>query len=205
MSARAGVAVRGLRHAQYSARCNVGGCLYAARMQPSSIAILLSSFSLLLAGLALGWQIALYLLSAGRPRATLMQGVMQGSSAYVMPVPKDGRGFDLPALRRQGINGLEVIGVQVTHHGRLPVTVESVALHAHGGSATYMPIEERIGPNLPHTVAPGTNASWYMPRAQAHALAESCREVLNEPVKTIYAKAQLATGKAVDTKTALRA
>jgi hypothetical protein len=74
----------------------VGGRLYAADMQPSSVAILISSLSLLIAGLALGWQVALYSLSAGRPRAVLMQGVLDGGSAITMPVPDNGVASTLP-------------------------------------------------------------------------------------------------------------
>ena len=183
----------------------VGRRLYAAHMQPSSVAILISSLSLLIAGLALGWQVALYLLSAGRPRAILMQGVLDGGSAITMPVPNNGGGFDVASLRRQGFDGAEVIGVEVTNHGRLPVTVEAITLHPRGGKMSVMPVGERIGPDLPHTVAPGTNASWYMPRELAFKLAESSREVLHERVKSVYGRAKLATGKAVDTKNELRA
>jgi hypothetical protein len=134
-----------------------------------------------------------------------MQGVLGGGGAYVMPVPDDGGGFDVASPRRQGIDGGEVIGVQVTNHGRMPVTIEAISLEPRGGKLSYMPVADRIGPDTPHTVAPGTNASWYMPREHAVTLAESSREMLHEQVTSVYGRAKLATGEFVDTKNELRA
>lgn len=134
-----------------------------------------------------------------------MQGVLGGGGAYVMPVPKSGGGFDMASLRSQGGVGSEVVGVQVTNHGRLPVTVEAISLEPRGGKLSYMPVADRIGPDLPHAVAPGTNASWYMPREHATNLVASSREVLGEQVTSVYGRAKLATGRSVDTKNDLRA
>lgn len=170
----------------------------------STLAIILSAVSLVLACLALGWQVALYLLTAGRPKATLMQGVMARSGAYVVPVSRDGQPLNADQLRSQGADGPEMIGIQVTNHGRMPISIESVALHTRGGSMTYMPIGDRIGPDLPFKVEPGTNQSWYMPIRNAQALASTSRDIAKEPVTGVYARAHLGTGKSVDTPQTLR-
>lgn len=174
-------------------------------MEPESLALLLSAVSLLVAGLSLGWQVAQWLLSAGRPRAVLFHGVWQGQSAIVGPVPKKGRPLNLDRLRSQGYDGPAVVGVEVTNHGRAPVTVEKVVLHTRGGKMSLVPIAERLGPDLPYRLEPGTNASWYVDADHAVRLAESSREVLKESVTGVYMVAQLATGKSVKTRRTLRA
>lgn len=173
-------------------------------MDAESVALLIAALSLVLASLSLGWQIAQWLLSGGRPRATLMHGVWQGPGAYVGPVGKDGAGFDLTPLRRQGIEGPPVLGIQVTNHGRAPVVVESVQLRPRGGVMRFVPVGERLGPDLPYTLEPGSNASWYLTADHATTLAESSRDVLGEKVTGVYMSAQLGTGKTVTTGQTLR-
>jgi hypothetical protein len=55
-------------------------------METETAALIVSAVSLLVAGLSLGWQIAQWLLSAARPKAQLMHGVVNGGGAYVGPV-----------------------------------------------------------------------------------------------------------------------
>ncbi|OZF42110.1 phosphoribosylamine--glycine ligase [Rhodococcus sp. 14-2470-1a] len=173
-------------------------------MDAAGVALLISALSLVLAGLSLGWQIAQWLLSAGRPKASLMHGLSDGAQAWVGPVRKDGTGFDMSRLRQQGVTGSPVVGVQVTNHGRAPVVVETVAMLPRGGSARLVPIGERIGPDLPLTLQPGANASWYLSAEHAERLVRSSREVLHERVSGVYMTAQLATGKTVETPRTLR-
>lgn len=173
-------------------------------MEPESVAVVLSAVSLLVAGLSLGWQIAQWLLSAGRPRATLYHGVWQGDAALVGPVRKDGRPLDLASLKNQGYDGPEVVGIQVTNHGRAPVTVEKVTVHTRGGEMKLLPVGERLGPDLPYRLEAGTNASWYLDAGHAVRLVTSSREVLNENVTGVYMTAELATGKSVATPRTLQ-
>lgn len=174
-------------------------------MKPEFLALVLSAGALLIAGLSLGWQVTQWLLSAGRPRAILFHGLWEGRAAIVGPVPKSGgRPANVPSLRRQGYRGPEVVGVEVTNHGRAPVTVEKVALHTRGGEMSLVPIADRLGPDLPYRLEPGTNASWYVEADHAVRLVESSREVLNESITGVYMVAQLATGKAVETRRTLR-
>jgi len=173
-------------------------------METESVALLVSALSLVLAALALGWQIAQYLLSAGRPKATLLHGLVSSSGAYSGPVRADGRGFDLDGLRRQGTSGFEVVGIQVTNHGRAPVIIESVKLLPRGGALSLTPVGERVGPDLPHKLEPGANASWFVDLGHAGRLAAAAREVLNKQVAGVYMTAHLGTGKTVRTSRTLR-
>lgn len=173
-------------------------------MDATATALLISAVSLLLAGLSLGWQIAQWLLSAGRAKATLMHGLMQGSGAYVGPVGKAGRPFDLDKLRRQGVDGPAVVGIQVVNHGRAPLSVERVSLCTRGGAMQFVPVDDVLGPGLPYRLEPGTNASWYVTEDSAGRLAHSSREALGEPVTGVYMTALLGTGKTAKTPETLR-
>lgn len=172
-------------------------------MESESVALLIAALSLVMAALSLGWQVAQYLLSAGRPKATLLHGLATGSDAYSGPVGSDGKGFDLDQLREQGLIGSEVVGIQVTNHGRASVVVESVKLWPRGGSMAFVPIGERIGPDLPHKLEPGTNASWFLDHAHAVRLAAASRQAAGENVSGVFMAAELGTGKAVKTKRTL--
>lgn len=103
------------------------------------------------------------------------------------------------------MTGVEVVGVQVTNHGRAPVIVESVSLRPRGGSMSFVPIGERIGPELPHKLEPGANASWFLDHAHAVRLTEASRSAAGEKVSGVYMAAQLGTGKTIKTKRTLRA
>lgn len=173
-------------------------------METESVALLVSALSLVLAALALGWQIAQYLLSAGRPKATLLHGLVSHSEAYSGPVSVDGKGFDLDGLRSQGMSGFEAVGIQVTNHGRAAVIIESVKLLPRGGTMSLIPVRERVGPDLPHKLEPGANASWFLDLGHAERLAAASREVIKERVSGVYMTAQLGNGKTVRTRQTLR-
>lgn len=174
-------------------------------MQTESVALLISALSILLAALSIGWQIAQYLLSAGRPKAALLYGVGSRSEVVSVPVPANGKRLDLSGLREQGLGGFEAVGIQVTNHGRAPVIIESVKLLPRGGAMTFLPISERVGPDLPHKLEPGANASWFLSYDHAVRLAEASRQVLREDVNGVYMTAQLGTGKTIKTRRTLRA
>lgn len=182
----------------------VGPPAYCDGVDTEDVALLISALSLVIAGASLGWQVAQWLLSAGRARAVLMHGMLHGDGAFVGPVRKDGMGFDLADLRRQGFEGTAVVGIQVTNHGRAPVFVEGVKLAPRGGVMRFVPIAELHGPDLPHRLEAGTNASWYTSAEHAVTLATSSREVLRENVSGVYMTAQLGTGNTVETKRTLR-
>lgn len=173
-------------------------------MESDVIALLISAISLVLAGVSLGWQIAQWLLSAGRPKASLMHGVSEGSGAIVGPVTKAKPSLRTSRLREQGMNGEEIIGIQITNHGRSPVSVEKVALCPRGGHTRLIPVEQLMGPELPYRLEAGTNASWYLAFDIASVLIRASRHALGEPVKGVYMRAMLGTGKEIQTPEILR-
>jgi hypothetical protein len=174
-------------------------------MDREAAALFIAAISLLVAGLSLGWQVAQWLLSAGRPKATLVHGIIERAGAYVGPVGDGGKRHNLRSLRQQGMSGPEVVGIQVTNHGRAPVTVEGVSVRTRGGVMSFVPHGDRIGPDLPHRLEPNTNASWYVALDRGVLLASSSREVLGESVTGIYMTAQLGNGKSVKTRRTLTA
>lgn len=173
-------------------------------MESDVIALLISAISLVLAGVSLGWQIAQWLLSAGRPKASLMHGVSKGSGAIVGPVTEAEPGLRTSRLREQGMNGEEIIGIQITNHGRSPVSVERVALCPRGGHTRFIPADQLMGPELPYRLEAGTNASWYLAFDHAHTLVRASRDALGEPVRGVYMRATLGTGKEIQTPETLR-
>lgn len=172
-------------------------------MSPEAVALLISGISLLFAGVSLGWQIAQWLLSAGRPKAELRHGVQGGGGAVTGPVGKSGNPFRIQNLRQQGFTGPELIGVQITNHGRSSVTVESVALAPRGGGARFVPEAQLLGPDLPHRLEAGTNASWYVDAVVGHQLIAVSRTALKEKISGVYMTATMGTGKIISTPTTL--
>ena len=173
-------------------------------MSPEITALALSAVSLLVAGLSLGWQVAQWLLSAARPKAQLMQGVLSAGGVYLRPVDREGRSAGLQQLRSQGIGGPEVIGIRVTNHGRAPLIVERVSVHSRGGSLSLVPISELTGSPLPRRIDPGANESWFVDLDWALPLMQASREVLKERVSGLYMAAELGTGRSVETAHTLR-
>lgn len=173
-------------------------------MNAEVAALLISALSLVLAGLSLGWQIAQWLLSAGRPKAKLVHGILNSSEVYSGPVTKKGRPFDLEKFRNQGIDGIAVVGIQITNHGRAPVIIETVTLLPRGGVMRWISVGNLVGPELPHRLKPGTNESWFVPMETAVRLVHSSREALNEEVSGVYMAVQLGTGKAINTSETLQ-
>ncbi len=173
-------------------------------MGSEAIALVIASISLLVAGLSLGWQPAQWLLSAGRPKAKLLHGVQGRGGLVTGPVEKSGAARNVGSLRGQGFDGPEVIGVQVTNHGRAPVTVDSITLCPRGGTMRFMPQGELIGPQMPHRLEAGTNESWYVDADLANRLVAASRNALDEHISGVYMTVALGTGKSITTPTTLR-
>ncbi|MCT3000945.1 phosphoribosylamine--glycine ligase [Propionibacterium freudenreichii] len=173
-------------------------------MDSEVIALVIASISLLIAGLSLGWQVAEWLLSAGRPKAKLIHGVQGRGGLATGPVEKSGERRNIQHLREQGFDGPEVIGVQVTNHGRSPVTVDSIALRLRGGTMSLVALTELLGPELPHRLEAGTNESWYVDADLGHRLVAASRSALHEQIRGVYMTVAFGTGKSITTPTTLR-
>ena len=68
----------------------------------------------------------------------------------------------------------------------------------------FVPVDQRIGPDLPYLLEPGTNQGWYVPIDVGILLAQTSREAARESVTGVYMVAKLATGREVSTPTTLR-
>lgn len=170
----------------------------------SDAAVWFAIASLALSCLSLGWQVATWLMSTGKPKATLVYGVHQASGLPNAPVGDSGEPpFDPNELYRQGVVGQTVIGIQVVNHGRAPVTIVRVDLRARGGKASYTPTGNQIGDAIPCRIEPGAMATFFLPvvHAEQVLLAE---ELLKTQVAGVYMTSRTATGKAIETPQTLR-
>jgi len=163
-------------------------------------ALIISCFSLVIASLALGWQIAQWLLSGGRAKATLVHGMLSEAGAYSGAVAKHGAGHNLETLRRQEIRGTEVLGVTVFNTGRLPVVVMRYKVELAGGNLPLSPLADAIGPQLPHKLEPGHSETWYVDMRDVVNLVDSSRAVLDEQPLDVYMSVQTGLGKTLKTR-----
>ncbi|WP_065425947.1 hypothetical protein [Micrococcus luteus] len=173
-------------------------------MEAPMLAVFVASLSFVVASLSLGWNIAQWLLSDGRAKVTLLHGLQTSDGAYIGPVSKNGSGLDLEVLRSQGIHGTDVVGIEVANTGRTGLTVQKIALHPRHGSSVFVPIDQLVGPRLPHRLEPGTNDTWLIPTDIAQQLVRVSQTALNEPVSGVYMTTTTATGKKRKTRSTLK-
>lgn len=167
-------------------------------------ALLVACTSLALAAASLGWQVAAWQMDGRRTRVTLVHGLMNGRSVYTGKVGRDGRPRDLTSLRRQGIDGPELIGVAVTNVGRAPVRVDRYGIELVKGGYSLTPVAEAIGPELPYRLAPGETETWYARVDSASALVAAARAVGRGPSADVRAVVELGTGDEKRTRRTLK-
>lgn len=172
-------------------------------MTTGNWALVVAGLSLLVSGLSLGWQIASWLMSAGRVKATLHHGLLTPDFAYTREVGRDGAPAPLEGFQGQRIRGREVLGIEVINVGRAPVKVAryQVALARTGATAT--PLADSIGPDLPHRIEPGESATWYVEMDSVRGLVYA-GQVIQKGAREVYMTAELATRKEHRTKTSLK-
>lgn len=151
-----------------------------------------------LSALSLGWQIASWLLSAGRVRATLRYGVL-GMGGVVL---RDADGGSAPVtvddLQRQGANGPDVLAVKVSNIGRAPVTVASYSVRHVASGMSFVPIGEAMGPALPHRMEPGESKTWLAQMDTVRALVHASQVIRGGSL--VNMTVELGTGKIVTTR-----
>lgn len=166
-------------------------------------ALVVSSLSFIVSGLSLGWQISSWLMSAGRVRVILEQGLLSGGAFYGKPVGRDGRRFAPEALADQGLAGKEVLGVKIVNVGRAPVTISRYGARVHSAGVAVTPVADAIGPNLPYRLEAGESESWYVEMRTAVALLAGA-QALKPRAREVCMTAELATGKVKRTRRAVR-
>lgn len=167
------------------------------------VAVVLSALSFALACLALGWQVASWLLSGGRVKATLKHGVLGPGSAVTRPVGRSGGLMSLATLHAQGFIGTEVLAVDVANVGRAPVTVARYSGRLLGAGVSFVPVADAMGPALPCRIDPGESQTWYADMAAVRALVATGQE-LQAGARQVRMAVELGTGKTVETRTAAR-
>jgi hypothetical protein len=164
-------------------------------------AFVIACFGFLVAALALGWQVATWFMDGRRVTLRLLHG-RQGHGGFVVgPIGKDGAPRDIEQLAREGAQGPEVVGVEVTNVGRLKVKVTGYGAEAAGTGWSFNPIGDAIGQSLPHWLEPGDAETWYV-------IGDDARRILEAPSKRrprgVRMFANLGTGEKKSTNRVLR-
>lgn len=162
-----------------------------------SIAIL----SIIIATLALGWQIAVWRLDGPRIRATLQHGVLGRGGAVVSTVGRDKRLRDMSSMVEQGWNGPQVIAVVVTNHGRSRAKITRFGIQLkRGGMSVQYPAGNSWSPALPYWLEPGESATWYGDMQDAQALIDATGRSIPADVGGVFMTVETGTGKTVRTR-----
>ncbi len=164
-------------------------------------AFVVACLGFLIAALALGWQIASWVMDGRRVSLRLLHGIAGRSGFAVGPVARDGAPRDISSLVQEGFRGPEVVGIEVTNIGRLPVKVTGYGVQAVGTEWSFNPIGDAIGATLPHWLQPGDSETWY-------ATGDDARRIMEAPSKRtpkgVRMYANLGTGETKPTRRVLR-
>lgn len=115
-----------------------------------------------ISGLALGWQVAMWLLNGGRIRTQLVHGLVGRGGIAQGAVKRGGNRRSLDSLHAQGWEGPEVVWIQVTSTGRARVQVTAFGTRqGRQGMAINYPSGDPMSPELPTWIEAGSSATWY--------------------------------------------
>lgn len=172
----------------------------------SEAALLVASVSLVVSGLALGWQVAMWVLNGARVRVRLMHGVLGRGGVAVGPVQRGGHPRDMSAMRSQGWSGPEVLGIEVTNTGRARVQVTGFGIRqGRNGMSVNYPAGTSISPELPTWIEPGSSATWYGDLDDGVALVHAtARTLATRGPRELRMTVSLGTGKSVVTRRSIR-
>ena len=167
-------------------------------------ALVIASLSFVIAGLALGWQIATWTMDGPRVRATLQHGVLGRGGAVVSSVGSDHNLRDMSSMRSQGWDGPDVLAVLVTNHGRLRAKITRFGVQLkRGGMSVQYPAGNTWSPDLPYWLEPGESATWYADMQDARALVYATRQSVQPNAGGVFMTIETGIGQTVRTKRAL--
>lgn len=170
-------------------------------MDIAALAIAIAILSIIIAALALGWQIATWALNGPRLRTTLQHGVLGRGSAVVSTVGRGNKLRDMSSMRAQGWDGPDVIAIAVTNHGRLRAKVTKFGIRLkRGGMSAQYPEGNAWSPELPHWLEPGESATWYAELQDAKALVYATRQSLSANAGGVFMTIEIGTGKTLRTR-----
>lgn len=168
-------------------------------------ALLVACLSLVVASLALGWQIASWHMDGPRVRLKLKQAVGGNGGIASAIVERNGKLRDMSTMRQQGWDGPDLIGVEVTNVGRSRVQVVRTAVELRrGGMTASFPRGNQWSPPLPHWVEPGTTETWFADIDDARALVSTTRDVVDNRAGGVHMSIELGDGRQLRTKRYLR-
>lgn len=168
-------------------------------MNLASLAFLISCASFVVAGMSLGWQVLEWLLSAGRAKGVLLYGVQGRGGVVTKDVIRSETPPDQSVARSQGFLGPEIVGIRIVNVGRAPIVVEKIEVCLRGVGMAFRPMGDLIGEELPCSIPPGANSSWYTPWANGLAITSAAKAEGHSP-RGVYLKATLGTGASESTK-----
>jgi hypothetical protein len=160
----------------------------------SQAALFVACLSLVVSGLALGWQVAMWLLNGGRVRTQLMH-----------PVKLNGHPLKLTSLQDQGWSGPEVLGVQVTNTGRARVQVTAFGIRqGPKGIAANYPSGNAYSPGLPVWIEAGSSETWYAELQDGAALIYAAKQGGMRGRRELRMSITLGTGRTIVTRRRLQ-
>jgi hypothetical protein len=160
---------------------------------------------LVIATSSLGWQVAAWLLSAGRVRVQLRHGIIGRRGTGLYNVPRSGEPVDVDSIWRHGFTGPEVLAVKVVNWGRGPVTVTRYRLGIPGSSESLVIHREsdNIGPKLPARLEQHESETWAVDMELVRVFVNPSGVVPTRK-RRVQMTVELATGARRTTRRALR-
>lgn len=168
-------------------------------------AIFIASLSLIVSGLSLGWQIAIWLMNGARVRVTLKSGVFGRGGVVLADVGRDGRLRDMGSMRDQGWAGPDVLAIEVTNVGRQRAKIIRFGLRQGKKQAGIVYNDPgALNPPLSEWIEPGESATWYADLQDAVALVRATAATSRRASGRMRMYVELGTGKTLVTRNAAR-
>ena len=168
-------------------------------------ALLVACLSLVVASLALGWQVAAWHMDGPRVRLRLKQGLAGNGGVASSTVGRGGQLRDMRTMREQGWRGPDLVGVEVTNLGRSRVQVKNTSIGLRrGGMSASFPGGNPWSPPLPHWIEPGTTETWYVELDAAATLVNTTRDVVDKSAGGVHMTVELGNGRTIRTRQFLR-
>jgi len=171
-------------------------------------AFILGLLSLIVALLALGWNVGAWLMATGRAKCILLVGFNTGDAILFTPVGRNGqRGGDDDVTRitdpRFGPVGQRLLGIEVRNVGRASLVVSGYEAVMEPRSMSIAQRINTLGPALPQSIAPGDSAQWWVEMDQVVAAGHLATATMVNKVTGVHMKITTGLRREVRTKTSL--
>jgi hypothetical protein len=161
--------------------------------------LIIAIVALVIAVASAVWTAATWILEGGRGKATLLVGeATQDKKLMVITPDKFGKGT---AISIRDEYEVSVIAVKVHSAGRSPVVVQDISFKHISSGMELTPDPLDIGPDLPHTLEPGANATWAVAMGYMDALIHSAAVVDSSGRREIAVVVELGNGRTLTTAT----